>query len=114
MARGKTLSVDLRQRAVDAYENGEGAYQEIADRFCIGRTTLCDMVRLSRNAGTLEPIKDKRPRSDRKFDEAGLERVPSLVAANPDATDLGLTDAYNAARRTSKSGAVASSPGQAG
>ncbi len=146
MARGKTLSLDLRERAVNAYENGEGTYQEIADRFCIGRTTLCDMVRLSRYAGTLEPIKDKRPRSDRKFDEAGLERVRALVAANPDATALELTDAYNAdaqkavsrttmnravralglsrkksrsgppsgTRRTSKSGAGASSPGPSG
>ena len=73
MARGKTLSLDLRERAVNAYENGEGTYQEIADRFCIGRTTLCDMVRLSRYAGTLEPIKDKRPRSDRKASSTKLD-----------------------------------------
>lgn len=96
MARGKTLSVDLRQRAVDAYENGEGTYQEIADRFCIGRTTLCDMVRLSRYAGTLEPLKGRRPRSDRRVDEAGSKRLQELVAAMPDATLAELTDAYNA------------------
>lgn len=95
MARGKTISVDLRQRAVDAYENGEGTYQEIADRFCIGRTTLCDLVRLSRYAGTLEPIKEKRPRSDRRVDEAGKARILELVAAMPDATLAELTDAYN-------------------
>lgn len=95
MARGKTISVDLRQRAVDAYENGEGTYQEIADRFCIGRTTLVDLVRLSRYAGTLEPIKDKRPRSDRRVDEEGQARLQTLVAALPDATLTELTDAYN-------------------
>jgi transposase len=95
MARGKTISVDLRQRAVDAYENGEGTYQEIADRFCIGRTTLCDLVRLSRYANTLEPIKEKRPRSDRRVDEAGKARLLELVAAMPDATLAELTDAYN-------------------
>lgn len=97
MARGKTLSVDLRQRAVDAYENGEGTYQEIADRFCIGRTTLCDMVRLSRYAGTLEPIKDKAPRSDRRVDDAGKERIRALVAVMPDATLAELMEAYNLA-----------------
>ena len=96
MARGKTISVDLRERAVNAYENGEGTYQEIADRFCIGRTTLCDLVRLSRYANTLEPIKDKRPRSDRKVDEAGEERLRALVTATPDATEKELVDAYNA------------------
>lgn len=96
MARGKTISVDLRERAVTAYENGEATYQEIADRFCIGRTTLCDLVRLSRYAGTLEPLKGRRPRSDRRVDEAGLARLGGLVAAMPDATLAELTDAYNA------------------
>ena len=95
MARGKTISVDLRERAVNAYENGEGTYQEIADRFCIGRTTLCDLVRLSRYAHTLEPIHDRRPRSDRKVDDAGKERLRALVEAQPDATEDELTDAYN-------------------
>ena len=100
MARGKTISVDLRERAVNAYENGEGTYQEIADRFCIGRTTLCDLVRLSRYAGTLEPIVGRRPRSDRRVDEAGRVRIQALVAAMPDATLAELTDAYNAEAAT--------------
>ena len=95
MARGKTISVDLRERAVNAYENGEGTYQEIADRFCIGRTTLCDLVRLARYADTLEPLKGRR-RTDHRIDEAGRERIQALVLASPDATIAELTDAYNA------------------
>lgn len=94
MARGKTISVDLRERAVNAYENGEGTYQEIADRFCIGRTTLCDLVRLSRYANTLEPLKGRR-RTDYRIDEAGRERIQAMVLASPDATIAELTDAYN-------------------
>jgi transposase len=71
--------LELRVRAVEAYENGEGTYQEIADRFCIGRTTLCELVRLSRYAGTLElnPIRGRKPRS---IYDAGRERIRALVA----------------------------------
>ena len=94
MASGSPLSMDLRVRAVEAYENGEGTYQEIADRFCIGRTTLCDLVRLSRYAGTLEPnpIRGRKPYS---VDEVGRERIRALVAEQPDAILAELTERYN-------------------
>lgn len=94
MASGSPLSMDLRIRAVEAYENGEGTYQEIADRFCIGRTTLCDLVRLSRYAGTLEPnpIRGRKPHS---VDEVGRERIRALVAEQPDAILAELTERYN-------------------
>ena len=94
MASGSPLSMDLRVRAVEAYENGEGTYQEIADRFCIGRTTLCDLVRLSRYAGTLEPnpVRGRKPHS---VDEAGRERIRALVAEQPDAILVELTERYN-------------------
>ena len=95
MASGSPLSMDLRVRAVDAYENGEGTLQEIADRFCIGRTTLCDLLRLYRYAGTLEPSKT-RGHKPKSVDDAGRERIRELVAAQPDATIPELTDAYNA------------------
>lgn len=95
MASGSPLSMDLRVRAVDAYENGEGTLQEIADRFCIGRTTLCDLLRLYRYAGTLEPSKT-RGHKPKSVDDAGRERIRELVAARPDATIEELTDAYNA------------------
>jgi transposase len=66
MASGSPLSLDLRVRAVDAYENGEGTLQEIADRIYIGRTTLCDLLRLHRYAGALEPSKTRGPRRARE------------------------------------------------
>jgi transposase len=86
--------MDLRVRAVDAYENGEGTLQEIANRFCIGRTTLCDLLRLHRYAGTLEPSKT-RGHKPKSVDDAGRERIRELVAARSDATIEELTDAYN-------------------
>jgi transposase len=94
MASGSPLSMDLRVRAVEAYENGEGTLQEIADRFCIGRTTLCDLVRLQRYVGSLEPnpIRGRKPHS---VDDAGRERLRALVDEQPDATLDELTERYN-------------------
>lgn len=94
MARGRIGSVDLRERAVFAYEDGQGTYQEVAERFMIGRTTLCDWVRLSRYAGTLEPVTDRKPPSNRLLDDACLAQLRALVDETPDATRMELAEAY--------------------
>ena len=31
----KPYSLDLRQRGVEAYENGEGTHEELAEAFCV-------------------------------------------------------------------------------
>lgn len=92
---GRAWSLDLRRRAVDAYENGEGTLQEIADRFCIGRTTLCDLLRRYRETNSLAPaaVRGHRPRS---VNEAGRELIKEIVAAKPDGTLAELTAVYNA------------------
>lgn len=94
MASGSPLSMDLRVRAVEAYENGEGTLQEIADRFCIGRTTLCDLLRRQRVTGSLEPSKT-RGHTPRLVDAEGRERIRALIAAHPDATFEELAALYN-------------------
>lgn len=95
MGRGKALSMDLRERVIKAHDNGEGTLQELADRFSIGRTTLCDLLRRQRQTGSLEPSA-ARGKPPRRVDDAGRERIRGLVAAKPDATIPELTDAYNA------------------
>jgi transposase len=94
MGRGKALSMDLRERVVEAHDNGEGTLQELADRFSIGRTTLCGLLRRQRQTGGLEPsaTRGKPPRS---VDDEGRERIRALVVERPDATLPELTDAYN-------------------
>lgn len=91
---GRAWSLDLRRRAVDAYENGEGTLEEVAERFIIGRTTLCDLLRLYRATGSLEP--GERGRRPRSVDDAGRELLQELVSACPDATLAELKEAYNA------------------
>ena len=92
---GRAWSLDLRRRAVDAYENGEGTLKEVAERFCIGRTTLCDLLRRQRTTNSLAPS-PVRGHPPRRVDEAGRELIKEIVMAKPDGTLAELTLAYNA------------------
>ena len=56
------LSMDLRKRAVKAYENGEGTLSEIAERFDISVSSLTSWRALIRSGEGLEP----RPHSGGK------------------------------------------------
>lgn len=87
--------MDLRRRVVDAWDNGEGTLKELADRFCIGRTTLCDILRRERQTGSIAPS-EVRGHPPRAVDEAGRELIRQLVVGSPDATIPELTAAYNA------------------
>ncbi len=94
MAQGIAWSLDLRVRAVEAYNNGEGTLSEVAEQFNIGRRTLSLLLRLERETGTVEPSKN-RGRPARRVDDAGRDRIRLLVQGRPDATLDELTDAYN-------------------
>jgi transposase len=54
----KSLSLDLRQRLVDAYENGEGTVEEVAERFKASKSSVSRFLRQFRLEGNLEA---KRP-----------------------------------------------------
>ena len=55
---GKALSMDLRQRAVDAYARGEGTQLQIARRFGIGTATLGRWLSRVRATGRPSAITD--------------------------------------------------------
>lgn len=95
----RAWSLDLRRRAGDAFENGEGTPQEVAARLCIGRTTLCDLLRRYRATDSLAPttVRGHRPR---RVDAAGRELIKEVVAAQPDGTLAELTAAYNERAKT--------------
>ena len=50
-----SYSVDLRQRAVSAYERGEGSYAKIAERYEVCEDTLRDWCHRHRK-GSLAPL----------------------------------------------------------
>jgi len=52
----KAYSVDLRQRVVQAYEQGQGSIPEIATRFGVGTAFVKKMLRQWRATGDLAPL----------------------------------------------------------
>lgn len=81
----------LRERAVRAYETGEGSYEAIADQFAVSLSSLLRWVTQVRTTGEVSP----RPRGGgwrSPVDSAVLEHV---IAAKPDATCEELRRAYN-------------------
>jgi transposase len=58
------LSLDLRERAVAAWERGEGTQRVVAERFGISQPVLSDWIRLKRERGELVPRRPTgRPRA---------------------------------------------------
>lgn len=46
---------ELRERVVEAYDNGEGSQRELAERFKISYKAVNSWVRLARETGSVEP-----------------------------------------------------------
>ena len=56
------LSMDLRKRIVQAYENGEGSHAALAKRFAVSRAVVGKLTLQLRALGTLEPQMHRRGR----------------------------------------------------
>jgi len=81
----KALSIDLRQRIVDAFNRGEGCRAEIARRFGVCAPTVANLVRLHQETGSVSP----RPHgggNPAAYSGEKLERLRLLVAQHADAT----------------------------
>lgn len=80
------LPVELRQRVVDAYNDGEGTYEELAARFQVGRASVNRWLQRAR-AGDLAP----KPRpatvpSKRKLTADHLEFLRQTILDIPDSS----------------------------
>jgi transposase len=77
--------MDLRERIVAAYENGEGSYRVLAMRFAVSRAVVGKLVRQQREQGTLQTqvhLRGRKPAIQGKT----LERLRKHLAEHPDAT----------------------------
>ena len=81
----QALSMDLRERIVAAYENGEGSQEAIGQRFSVSRTVVGKLVRQQRELGTLEPQVHRCGRKPAIQGEK-LEELRGHLAEHPDAT----------------------------
>ncbi len=52
----QAYSLDLRQRVVNAYEQGQGSIAEIAALFNVGQSFVKKMIRQWRSMGDLSPL----------------------------------------------------------
>jgi transposase len=85
------LSIDLRQRIVDAYRsNSSGTYAETAAVFGVGEATVSRLLRLHRETGRVEP-RTPKVTSRRIVDLAWLR---AHVEAEPDARLVDRIDAW--------------------
>jgi transposase len=79
------LSNDLRRRILDAVDNREGSRRKLAARFKVNTSTITKLLRLRREAGSLEP----RPHAGGVAptpDRDAPQRLRELVEETPDAT----------------------------
>lgn len=79
------LSIDLRQRIVAAYQNGEGSHATLAKRFSVSRAVVGKLVRQQRELGTLEPQLHRRGRKPAIGGEK-KEQLQEHLCEHPDAT----------------------------
>ena len=79
----RAYSTDLRERALDAYEGGEGSQSEVARRYRVGERTLSGWLKLVREEGRRSP----KPRRGGRAPLGGeREALAGLVAERNDAT----------------------------
>lgn len=90
--------IELRERAVQAYEAGEGSYDLLAARFRIGSATLERWVQRKRKMGTVAPGRA----GGGNFSRVDVVILEEVLAAKPDVTTTELTVAYN--RRVGRAG----------
>jgi transposase len=90
-------SIDLRLRAVKAYESGESSQQEIAKLFDIGIATFVRYWKRYKETGDVKASEYKRGRQP-AVDEYQILCIKELVLQHPDASLSELCRRYNRAR----------------
>lgn len=71
---------ELRERVVEAYDNGEGSQRELAERFKISYKAVNSWVRLARETGSVEPP----PGSGGTPSEITAEALEAILAERND------------------------------
>lgn len=83
--------IELRERAVRAYETGEDSHTAVAERFSLNPWTLLRWIVRRRQTGSVAPLAKSGGRSS----PVDIKLLEQLVRDTPDATTEELTGAYN-------------------
>jgi transposase len=84
-------SIDLRERAVAAYETGEDSYAVVAARFSVSARSLERWVARGRDVGSVAAFKKGGGRKS----PVDVDALEASVREKPDSTVDELTRAYN-------------------
>ncbi len=84
MAKGKALSVDLRERIVAAVRDENMTYRQAAERFVVGEASVSRFLGRVRRTGFVTPTQRRRPPTLLNDDDRELLR--HAVQSVPDST----------------------------
>lgn len=81
----RPLALELRQRVVDAYNNGEGTYRELAARFQVGEASVSRWLRRSREGRLEGSVKGPEPQK-RRLKDVHRAFLRDAIDVLPDST----------------------------
>lgn len=93
-------SMDLRQRVVDACDEGVDTRAEIAERFAVSESWIRRLLQRRRDTGSIAPRPHKGGRTP-AYDVEAAARLAQAVATRPDATLVELAQTSGVACSTS-------------
>lgn len=86
MGRKEPLSADLRERIVDAYEQGEGSQAVIGKRFAVSRSVVGKLVRQKRRTGSVECLLQYNGQNQQLLTAAQKKELEGHLKEHPEAT----------------------------
>src|SRR5260221_10635751 len=89
-----SYSLDLRRKAILAYERGEGTQKEVAEQFGIGYRTFKEWLFLKRSTGDVVPKQHIHRGPLPIIDDKGLLFINRLVKKKPDILLSEIRDLY--------------------
>ena len=81
----KPLSIDLRERIIDAYDQGSISQQAVAQRFCVSVEFVKKLIRQRLELGDIGPQYRNCGRKP-KITEGHRQRMTELIEEQPDLT----------------------------
>jgi transposase len=88
----KTLSLDLRERILTAYDNEQGSREEIGRRFRVSTGMVKKLLQQRRHKGDIGPLHHRSGRKPMLLEEH-RKRLDQLVNQKPDITLAEMRDA---------------------
>lgn len=84
----------LRKRVITAYENGEGSFRELAERYGVGVASVNRWIALRRRNGNVVPLPMGGARHQPKINEEGRAFLVATLEEVPDSSIPELVKGY--------------------